>query len=162
MIGIGNRRAPLECQGGSRPPSATLVRAAPQRSAGRARWRIGRERSARIAIEGRGDRTTATAPTNQAAAVRISKNRAALRSASPRPPRPGRARRPPGPLHGGAQRAHRLAGVDDVLASSRPAIRVSPPPAHRKISARCEIDLSPGTRVRPERGRTAPGKRRTV
>src|SRR5438128_2069916 len=33
--------------------------------------------------------------------------------------------------------------------SSRPEIRVSPTPRAPKMRARCEIDLSPGTRTRP-------------
>ncbi len=39
--------------------------------------------------------------------------------------------------------------------SSRPSMRLSPMLSAENMSARCEIDLSPGTRTRPESGRAA-------
>ena len=79
--------------------------------------------------------------------------------------RPGRRRRGPAPpsarptlLHRAA-RAPRsaLAVLSTSSPSSRPVMRVRPVASAPSISARCEIDLSPGTRTRP---RQRPGLQR--
>ena len=60
-------------------------------------------------------------------------------------------------LDRGAERAHRVGGIDArPRLRAGPAIRVSPTASAPKIRARCEIDLSPGTRARPLR---APARR---
>ena len=44
--------------------------------------------------------------------------------------------------------------------SSRPSMRVSPTASAPRIRARCEIDLSPGTRTRPVEAASAAGRQR--
>ena len=91
----------------------------------------------------------------------------------PKSSTPAGCRKPPTPTPWTATRPRRcarprapsarmaLAVLSTSSPSSRPEIRVSPTARAPKISARCEIDLSPGTRTRPLSGPNgAGGKRR--
>ncbi len=105
-----------------------------------------------VTVEHRIDRTTGDGAHHQTAAgsgIAEIKRRIRLRitADTDAPHRPCALT---GALDLGAERPHDLGRIDDVLAlqQNRP-MRVSPTVIAARINARCEIDLSPGTRMRP-------------
>ena len=85
-------------------------------------------------------------------------------SGARKPPDPDAADPPgPSPVRSTAAPSARmaLAVLSTSSPSSSPEMRVSPTVSAPKMRARCEIDLSPGTRTRPLSGaRAARGERR--
>src|SRR5262245_32785223 len=72
---------------------------------------------------------------------------------SPPTPRPSTSHVAPTLRTGAPMASSALAVLRTSSPSSRPAMVVRPVASAPNIRARCEIDLSPGTRTRPERGR---------
>ena len=150
-IGIGSR-APLSVNG-KRPSAATTVRA-PIRSSGSSTRRIGRRRSeaspSNVAVIGQ----PATAPSMSRHPVpELPRSSARSGVAKPATPTPCTCHSPP---RSRSTRAPSAATALPVLStsspSSNPLTRVSPTVSAPRIRARCEIDLSPGTRTRPRSG----------
>ena len=77
-------------------------------------------------------------------------------SARPPTPRPSTSQVAPTLRTGQPSACSALAVLSTSSPSSRPAMRVRPVASAPNISARCEIDLSPGTRTRPEAPATWP------
>ena len=151
-IGSGSR-APCSVSG-SRPPSPLAPTLAPINSRGSRMRRIGRERSeaspSKIAVIGQ----PATAPiTSRQPVPELPKSSGAGGCANPATPTP-RTDQANGPVRStfAPSACIDLAVLSTSSPSSRPEIRVSPTASAPKISARCEIDLSPGTRTFPVRG----------
>ena len=150
-MGIGSR-APASVSG-KRPSVAASVRA-PIRSSGSSTRRIGRWRNeaspSKVAAIGQ----PATAPSMSRHPVpELPKSSAAAGSAKPATPTP-RTIHAPAPRR--SRKAPSACTAFAVLStsspSSNPLISVSPTESAPRIKARCEIDLSPGTRRRPRSG----------
>ncbi len=127
---------------------------APIRSSGSSTRRMGRLRSeaspSKVAAIGQ----PATAPSISRQPVpELPKSRALAGSAKPPTPTPC-TRHSPAPRRStcAPSAATALAVLSTSSPSSRPLMRVSPTASAPNISARCEIDLSPGTRTRPFSG----------
>ncbi len=91
----------------------------------------------------------------------LPKSSGAAGSARPPTPTP-RMRQAPGPVRSTAAPSAAMTSAVSRASSpsSSPLMRVSPTASVPKIRARCEIDLSPGTRTRPLSGpRAARGQR---
>ena len=140
---------------GKRPPVPTWSARAPMSRSGSSTRCIGRARSDASPSKAATIGQPATAPMTSLAPVpELPKSRAASGCAKPLTPTP-RTRHSPSPV-----RSTRLPSARSALPvlrtsspSSRPEMRVSPTASAPKIKARCEIDLSPGTRTRPASGR---------
>ena len=116
--------------------------------------RIGRERSeaspSKIAVTGQ----PATAPiTSRQPVPELPKSSASAGSAKPPTPTPSTVQAN-GPVRStlAPSACMDLAVLSTSSPSSRPEIRVWPTASAPRISARCEIDLSPGTRTLPLSG----------
>ena len=81
-------------------------------------------------------------------------------AARPPTPRPSTSQVAADLAHRAAQRLQRLGRVEHVLALEQAGDAVRPVASAPNISARCEIDLSPGTRTRPDSGRDLPADKR--
>src|SRR5262249_30335053 len=143
------------------PPSPPAVILAPIRARGSSTRRIGRLRSdaspSKTALMGQ----PATAPmTRRQPVPELPKSSAAFGSAKPETPvphtfqakSPDRSTRAPNACID-------LAVLRTSSPSNRPEIDVSPTERAPRIKARCEIDLSPGTRALPDRGPEARASR---
>ena len=143
---------PLQASAGNRPPSACsrVLRAGIFSSGSRMR-RIGRVRRlaspSKITVIGQ----PATAPMdNRQPVPELPKSSGARGSAKPPTPTP-MIRHASSPVRSTVAPSARMAlAVDSASSpSSIPVIRVSPTVMAPRISDRSEIDLSPGTRMRP-------------
>ena len=107
-----------------------------------------------VAVEGRGDRAARHGahdqPATGAGIAEIEGASGAAKPATPTPSTLPGART--GPFDPRAHGSHGLAGVEHVLAFEQAADAGAPTASAPRIRARCEIDLSPGTRTRPSSG----------
>ena len=151
-IGKGSR-APCRVSG-SRPPSPPAIILAPIRASGSRIRRIGRERSEASPSKTAAIGQPATAPMTRRQPVpelpKSSGFRGALKPATPTP-RTDHAKSPVRSTVAPSA-CMDFAVLRTSSPSSRPDIRLSPTASAPRIRARCEIDLSPGTRTRPTRG----------
>ena len=108
-----------------------------------------------VAVEDRRDRAAGDRPHHQPAAgtgIAEIERRGRLGEAC-HPDAPDLPGKRPGPLHLGAQRLHRFGGIEDVFALQQAGNAwFRRPTSAPRMRARCEIDLSPGTRTFPVRG----------
>ena len=150
-MGMGSR-APASVSG-KRPAVAASVRA-PMRCNGSSTRCIGRLRNeaspSKVAVMGQ----PATAPSMSRHPVpELPKSRGAAGAAKPPTPTPRTRHSPAAGRSTCAPSARNaLAVLRTSSPSSKPLIAVSPTASAPMIRARCEIDLSPGTRTRPFKG----------
>ena len=150
-MGIGSR-APASVSG-KRPSVEDSVRA-PIRSSGSSTRRIGRLRKeaspSNVAVTGQ----PATAPSMSRQPVpELPKSSTVAGSAKPPTPTPWTSHSPAPRRSTTAPSARSTFAVLSTSSpSSNPPMRVAPTASAPRISARCEIDLSPGTRTRPLSG----------
>ena len=151
-IGTG-ARAPCSVSG-RRPPSLVSPVLAPISSSGSRIRRIGRERSEASPSKTAEIGQPATAPiTSRQPVPELPKSSGAAGWAKPATPTP-RTCQANGPVRStlAPSACIDFAVLSTSSPSSRPEIRVSPTESAPRIRARCEIDLSPGTRTLPVRG----------
>src|SRR5262245_42538408 len=155
-MGMGSR-APASVRGSS-PPSVMRAACAPISSRGSRMRFIGRLRRlaspSKVAVTGQ----PPTAPmTRRQPVPELPQSSAPAGSRKPPTPTP-RTRHWPSATRSTSAPSARIAlpVLSTSSPSSSPDMRVSPTVSAPKISARCEIDLSPGTRARPLR---APARR---
>ena len=138
---------------GSRPPSALSITRAPIFSRDRAR--AASAGSARRRRHQKSPSPARRQPPQSPGGIpcRNCQNRAARRLGKPAD---ANAMNAPdmiaGPFDAGAKRPHGVGGMQYVLAFQQAAMVVSPTVSAPRIRARWEIDLSPGTRMRPCKG----------
>ena len=150
-IGTGSR-APWSVSG-RRPPSLASPARAPINSRGSRIRRIGRERSEASPSNTAEIGQPATAPiTSRQPVPELPKSRGAAGWAKPATPTP-RTCQANGPVRStlAPSACMDLAVLSTSSPSSRPEIVVWPTESAPRIRARCEIDLSPGTRTLPVR-----------
>ena len=152
-IGSGSR-APCSVSG-RRPPSPLATTCAPISSSGSSDAPHRPRAQRGVAVEDRRDRTAGHRAHHQPAAgagiAEIERIRRLARSRRRRRPRTRQANSPVRSTLAPSARID-LAVLSTSSPSSRPEIRVSPTASAPRIRARCEIDLSPGTRTLPVRG----------
>src|ERR1035441_3433102 len=151
-MGIGSL-APCSVSG-SRPPSAASITRAPIRSSGSSTRRIGRLLKEASPMKVAVTALPATAPIARRTPVpELPKSSGPAGWAKPPTPTPW-MRHTPSPVRSSRAPSARMASAvcSTSSPSKRPATVLSPTVSAPRIRARCEIDLSPGTRVRPCKG----------
>ena len=137
-------------------PSPARLTLAPISASGSRTRRIGRRRSeaspSNVAVIG--NRRPRPSPAGNR--CRNCRNRGDRGSAKPATPTPSTRHAPVRCARPRAERLHGVGGLSTSSPSSRPEMRVGPTASAPRMSARCEIDLSPGTRTRPRQRPAAP------
>src|SRR5579883_2200659 len=147
---MGSGEAAPMIASGKRPPSRATTRA-PMRASGSVTRAIGRRRGEASPVKKTVMPWLATRPMRSRAPVpELPRSSMSSGSARPPMPTPSMLQTPSAPRVTPAPSARIAAAVRSTSSpSSRPLTRVRPMASAPRMSARCDTDLSPGTRMRP-------------